>query len=151
MKSPRPAWFQRPVNDKTELINMWGTTETTVVSTYRAVTEPDVAARMAEAYDAAERGDYPAALAIWGPLAQSGIARAQNNVGACFAEGLGIDRDPALALRWLTLAAEAGDPVGRRNLAALFSKARALHRITHALLNSIGLRPRLATRRRKTC
>jgi uncharacterized protein len=89
-------------------------------------TEPDVAARMAEAYDAAERGDYPAALAIWGPLAQSGIARAQNNVGACFAEGLGIDRDPALALRWLTLAAEAGDPVGRRNLAALYFKGEGV-------------------------
>ena len=89
-------------------------------------TEPDVAARMAEAYDAAERGVHPAALAIWGPLAQSGIARAQNNVGACFAEGIGIDRDPALALRWLTLAAEAGDPVGRRNLAALYFKGEGV-------------------------
>ncbi|MFJ9818691.1 amino acid adenylation domain-containing protein [Streptomyces sp. NPDC101151] len=34
-------WFGRPVNDRTELVNMWGTTETTVVSTYRVVTEPD--------------------------------------------------------------------------------------------------------------
>ena len=86
----------------------------------------DVAARMAEAYDAAERGDYPAALAIWGPLAQSGVARAQNNVGACFAEGLGVARDPELALRWLTLAAEAGDPVARRNLAALYFKGEGV-------------------------
>ena len=85
--------------------------------------EPDVAARMAEAYNAASRGDYPAALAIWGPLAQAGVARARNNVGACFAEGLGLERDPALAVRWLTLAAEAGDAVGRRNLArALFQR-----------------------------
>lgn len=91
-----------------------------------SASELDVAARMAEAYDAAERGDYPAALAIWGPLAQSGVARAQNNVGACFAEGLGIERDPALALRWLTLAAEAGDPVGRRNLAALYFKGEGV-------------------------
>ena len=81
---------------------------------------------MAEAYDAAERGDYPAALAIWGPLAQSGVARAQNNVGACFAEGLGVARDPELALRWLTLAAEAGDPVARRNLAALYFKGEGV-------------------------
>ena len=84
--------------------------------------EVDVAARMAEAYDAAQRGDYPAALNIWAPLAHAGVARAQNNVGACFAEGLGVERDHALALRWLTLAAEAGDAVGTRNLAALYFK-----------------------------
>src|SRR5262245_28262871 len=89
-------------------------------------TAREVAARMAEAYDAAGRGDYPAALAIWGPLAQSGVARAQANIGACFAEGLGIDRDPALALRWLTLAAEAGDPGGTRNLAALYFKGEGV-------------------------
>jgi TPR repeat protein len=82
----------------------------------------DVAARMAEAYDAAQRGDYPSALDIWAPLAHAGVARAQNNVGACFAEGLGVERDHALALRWLTLAAEAADAVGTRNLAALYFK-----------------------------
>ena len=92
----------------------------------RTAGEQNVAARMAEAYDAAARGDYPAALAIWGPLAQAGVARAQNNVGACFAEGLGVERDQGLALRWLTLAAEAGDPVGRRNLAALYFKGEGV-------------------------
>jgi len=81
---------------------------------------------MAEAYDAAGRGDYHAALAIWGPLAQAGVARAQNNVGACFAEGLGVERDFSLALRWLTLAAEARDPVGQRNLAALYFKGEGV-------------------------
>src|SRR5215475_3868991 len=78
----------------------------------------DVSAQMAAAYEAASRKDYAAALEIWGPLAHGGFARAQNNVAACFAEGLGVDRDPVLALRWLKLAAEGGDPVGQRNLAA---------------------------------
>src|SRR5215467_13026301 len=86
----------------------------------RAHPETDVTAQMAAAYDASGRGDYAAALAIWGPLAQAGVARAQSNVGACFAEGLGVERDCALALRWLTLAAQAGDPVGQRNLAAAY-------------------------------
>ena len=54
------------------------------------------------------------------------MARAQNNIGACFAEGLGVERDPALALRWLTLAAEAGDPVGQRNLASLYFKGEGV-------------------------
>jgi uncharacterized protein len=86
------------------------------------VTDGDVAAQMGEAYDGARRGDYASALAIWGPLAHAGVARAQNNIGACFAEGLGVERDHALALRWLTLSADAGDVVGLRNLAAFYFK-----------------------------
>src|SRR5262245_65784347 len=88
----------------------------------------DVPARMAAADAAARPNDYAAARDIWGPLAQAGVARAQNNVGACFAEGLGVARDAALALRWLTLAADAGDPVGQRNLAALHFKGEGIER-----------------------
>lgn len=86
----------------------------------------DIGDAMAEATAAVERGDHAAALAIWGPLAHTGVARAQNNVGACFAEGLGVERDPALALSWLTLAAESGDPVGQRNLATLYFKGEGI-------------------------
>ncbi|WP_442864930.1 tetratricopeptide repeat protein [Bosea sp. NBC_00550] len=86
----------------------------------------NVAAAMARATEAVGRGDHRAALAIWGPLAHAGVGRAQNNIGACFAEGLGIERDPALAVRWLTLAAEGGDPVGQRNLAALHFKGEGV-------------------------
>ncbi|MDT2021424.1 tetratricopeptide repeat protein [Methylocella sp. CPCC 101449] len=84
----------------------------------------DVAATMAAAYQASSQGDYARALDLWGPLAHAGVARAQNNIGACFAEGLGVERDDALALKWLTLSADAGDPVGRRNLAALYFKGQ---------------------------
>ncbi|KGD87301.1 tetratricopeptide repeat protein [Rhizobium sp. YS-1r] len=73
---------------------------------------------MAEALAAAKSGDYETALRIWEPLARAGVARAQNNIGACFAEGLGVPRDRELALKWLELAADAGDPVGERNYAA---------------------------------
>ena len=89
-------------------------------------TPAGVADRMAAAYEAASRGDYQAALGIWGPLARAGVPRAQNNVGACFAEGLGLNADQKLAARWLSLAAEAGDPVGQRNLAALYFKGAAV-------------------------
>ena len=86
----------------------------------------DVAAKMAAAAAAVERGEHAAALALWGPLAHAGVGRAQNNIGACFAEGLGVERDPALALRWLNLSAEGGDPVGQRNLAALHFKGESV-------------------------
>ena len=49
-----------------------------------------VATRMAVAYEAAEQGDYARALEIWGPLAHAGVVRAQSNIGACFANGLGV-------------------------------------------------------------
>jgi len=85
-----------------------------------APVDPD--AHMAEALAAAQAGDYETALYLWEALARAGVARAQNNIGACFAEGLGVERNPALAFRWLHLAAENSDPVGQRNLAALYFK-----------------------------
>ena len=78
-----------------------------------------VADQMALAYAAAGTGDYERALKIWAPLAHAGVARAQSNIGACFANGLGVAPNGPLALRWLTLAAEAGDAVGQRNLATV--------------------------------
>ena len=82
--------------------------------------------RMAAAYEASSRGDYARALELWGPLAQAGVARAQNNVGACFSEGLGVERNPELAAQWLSLAAEAGDSVGQRNYAALYFRGEGV-------------------------
>lgn len=89
----------------------------------RSTTEPTPVAdptteQMDAALTAAKAGDYDTALALWEPLARAGHARAQNNIGACFAEGLGVPSDRPLALKWLTLSANAGDPVGQRNCAA---------------------------------
>src|ERR1700675_3484532 len=72
---------------------------------------------LAEALAASQAGDYATALALWEPLARAGVARAQNNIGACFSEGLGVARDAALAVKWLSLAAERGALWGQRNLA----------------------------------
>jgi len=72
---------------------------------------------MAEALAAFRRRDYAAALALWEPLARSGNPQAQTNIGTCFAQGFGVPTDATLALRWLTLSAEAGYAPGQRNLA----------------------------------
>ncbi len=71
----------------------------------------------AEALAAFTAGDHARALALWEPLARAGDARAQTNIGTCFAQGFGVPKDDALALRWLTLSAEAGFAAGERNLA----------------------------------
>ena len=67
----------------------------------------------------AQAGRIDEALSIWEPLAREGVARAQGNIGACFALGQGVERDPDLAKKWLTAAAEHGDVVAQRNLATL--------------------------------
>lgn len=117
----------------------------------KTATDNDIASAMVRASEAVERGDHTAALAIWGPLAHAGIGRAQNNIGACFAEGLGVARDPALALRWLTLAAESGDPVGQRNLAALHFKGDGVAQNDDEALRLYRLAAEQGDPRRRTC
>ncbi|RDD62760.1 hypothetical protein [Ferruginivarius sediminum] len=63
---------------------------------------------LAEGVLAYECTDYRGAFRRWLPLAQAGYPRAQFHVGALFFEGRGIDRDDALALAWLSLAARHG-------------------------------------------
>ena len=75
---------------------------------------------LAEARAASEAGDYATALSLWEPLAHAGVARAQNNIGVCFSNGLGVEHDPILAFKWLSLAAAGGDPLGQRNLATAY-------------------------------
>ena len=65
-------------------------------------------------------GDHATALNLWEPLARAGNARAQSNIGGCFAEGLGVPVDARVAEKWLTLSAEAGYAPGQRNLATLY-------------------------------
>ena len=77
--------------------------------------EPSAEELMAIAREHAQAERYEEALAIWEPLARAGHARACNNIGACFAEGMGVERDPLMAERWLAPAAEAGDPVAQHD------------------------------------
>jgi TPR repeat protein len=107
--------------------------------------------RMSLVYDAAARGDYSAALEIWTPLAHAGVARAQSNIGACFSEGLGVVRDAKLAERWLQLAAEAGDPVGQRNLATLYFRGDGVDQDNARAAAFIAQPPNKAMSRCRTC
>ena len=63
-------------------------------------------------------GEHGAALALWEPLAQQGVARAQSNLGAAFLEGpRRAPRDVGKAADWLKRAADQGDAGAQRNLA----------------------------------
>src|SRR5437762_9610739 len=57
---------------------------------------------------AAYRGDYGTAARLWRPLAEAGVAIAQNNLGALYARGLGVKKDDAEATKWYLAAAQQG-------------------------------------------
>ncbi len=58
--------------------------------------------------DAYERGDYHTAMKEWRPLAEQGLAAAQNNLGAMYINGEGVRRNYVRAYMWLSLAAKQG-------------------------------------------
>ena len=80
---------------------------------------PSPEARLERARGLAKEGRVAEAIALWAPLAVAGVARAQTNLGACYATGNGVQADPGLARQWLQRGAEAGDALGQRNLATL--------------------------------
>ncbi len=101
-------------------------------------------------------GRVEEAMAIWQPLANSGVARAQTNLGACHATGTGVPVNLETARLWLERGAAGGDPLGQRNLATLLlqhdpAAALGLYRraaeagdaesqdqLSHMLLTGIG-------------
>src|SRR4051794_23298177 len=59
-------------------------------------------------YIAYQKGDYDTALRLLRPLAETGDARAQFNLGVMYSEGQGVPQDNAEAGKWYRLSAEQG-------------------------------------------
>jgi len=60
--------------------------------------------------------DFPEALSCWIPLAETGIAEAQYNVGRMYAYGEGVSKDYVEAYAWFILSARNGRIEGRKAL-----------------------------------
>lgn len=74
-----------------------------------AVSAPAVAFQtVREGITAWQRADYPAAIAIWRPLAEKGDADAAFNLGQAYRLGRGVSVDLATAQSWLEKAARSG-------------------------------------------
>lgn len=69
---------------------------------------------------AMERGHYATAIRAWRPLAEQGIAEAQNNLGHLYEEGLGVSQDYTEAMRWYRLAANSELPQAQHNIGLLY-------------------------------
>ncbi len=71
-----------------------------------------------EGWEAYQRGDVAMALTELQPLAESGDARAQFNLGVMYDQGKGVNRDHAAAVGWWRQAAGQGHPAAQHNLAS---------------------------------
>ena len=69
---------------------------------------------------AAQSGDFATAMKEWRPLAEQGLAGAQNNLGLMYDKGTGVLQDTIAAHMWFNIAAANGSPkaAGNRDIAA---------------------------------
>lgn len=79
------------------------------------------AASVEEGAAAVQSGDYQTAIANWLPLAQAGNAEAQSNLGALYANGLGVQQDYKEAVKWFRKAADQGQPVAMYSLGMMYA------------------------------
>ena len=83
---------------------------------------------MEDGQAAYDRGDFAEALAQWRPLAEQGIARAQNNLGVLYENGKGVPQDINEALKWYRLAAEQNYGGAENNLGLIYALGRGVPR-----------------------
>ena len=79
---------------------------------------------MEDGQAAYNRGDYATALELWQPLAEQGVARAQNNLGVMHENGRGVPINVIEALKWYRLAAEQGYAGAQNNLGMIYALGR---------------------------
>src|SRR5258707_1965827 len=85
-----------------------------------------IAGQMEDGQAAYDRGDFAEALNQWQPLAEQGIARAQNNLGVIYENGKGVPQDINEALKWYRLAAEQNYGGAENNLGLIYALGRGV-------------------------
>ncbi|MBI5843650.1 MAG: sel1 repeat family protein [Deltaproteobacteria bacterium] len=84
------------------------------------LTATALADQFEEAKAAYKRGQYARALELFRPLAKTGDAAAQNNLGVMYANGQGVATDYAEAMKWLRKAAEQDVAEAQSNIGAMY-------------------------------
>jgi hypothetical protein len=85
-----------------------------VVASIKPKPDPQ-AEQLARGEAALARGDYPAAIEIFRPLAQGGNSRAQDRMAEMYANGFGVTRNYNQAYIWYSLAARGGSTTAPAN------------------------------------
>jgi TPR repeat protein len=73
-----------------------------------------------------ERGDYSTAMDNWHPLAEKGIAIAQNNLGVMFDHGLGVEENDKMAVAWYRKAADKGNAQAQYSLGLMYGNGHGV-------------------------
>jgi uncharacterized protein len=87
-----------------------------------------------------EKGDYTTALQILRPRAEQGNAKAQYNLGAMYANGLGVPQDYATTVSWYRRAAEQGLVEAQCKLGVMYAKGQGVLHLLGIVLRRFGLR-----------
>lgn len=89
---------------------------------------PVSAASFLDGKEAAEKGDFAAAVEIWRPLAESRDPRAETYLGLMYDNGYGVAQDQAEAFRWFERAAGRGYADAQYHLAFMYHHGRGVQR-----------------------
>ncbi len=87
-----------------------------------------VLAEMAAGLAAYDAGDYAQARTEWQPLAHAGDPEAQTALAGLYVQGLGMARNPAIAVYWYRRAACQGAVVAQLNLGDLYDRGLGVPR-----------------------
>ena len=85
-----------------------------------AFAQTDSETQFAAGLAAKDRGHYATAMRAWLPLANSGVAEAQNNIGHMYEEGLGVAQNYTTAMEWYRKAADGGLAEAQQNVGLLY-------------------------------
>ena len=83
---------------------------------------PALGSPMEDGLAAYQAKDYAKAIALWRPLADSGLAAAQYRIGVMYAEGKGVATNDAEAALWFERAAVQGDASAQYDLGASYAE-----------------------------
>lgn len=75
-----------------------------------------------------ENHDYVTALKEWQPLAQSGDAAAQFNLGLMYLDGTGVPQSVTHSVEWFRRSADQGYAKAQYNLGAMYAVGRGVRR-----------------------
>lgn len=96
----------------------------TLIFLLSSALNPATTLAQADRFDAGvsanERGHYATALRAWLPMAEEGVAEAQNNVGHMYEKGLGVAQNYAMAMQWYRRAAEQDLSEAKLNIGLLY-------------------------------
>ena len=78
--------------------------------------------------DAAQSGNYIAALKEWRPLAEQGHSESQFVLGLLYRNGKGVEKDFSTAIKWYLLAAENGHAKAQAKLGYMYVNGEGVNK-----------------------